>query len=56
MDEGDEGVDETQNAEWAAQEKHVFILSVAGKPIYSRWVANSSPSRMPCAATARGNR
>ena len=30
--------DVSNNAEWHAQEKHVFILSSAGKPIYSRCV------------------
>lgn len=28
--------DVSNSAEWRAQEKHVFILSSAGKPIYSR--------------------
>lgn len=26
-----------QNPEWKERKKHVFILSAAGKPIYSRW-------------------
>ncbi len=26
----------SNNNEWRSQEKHVFILSSAGKPIYSR--------------------
>lgn len=26
----------SSNAEWRSQEKHIFILSSAGKPIYSR--------------------
>jgi hypothetical protein len=26
-----------QNPDWKERKKHVFILSAAGKPIYSRW-------------------
>lgn len=28
--------DLSSNVEWRSQEKHIFILSSAGKPIYSR--------------------
>ncbi|GFG32545.1 hypothetical protein Cfor_09047 [Coptotermes formosanus] len=29
-----------QNPDWKERKKHVFILSAAGKPIYSRWYGN----------------
>lgn len=28
--------DELNNPEWKNQKKHIFVLSEAGKPIYSR--------------------
>lgn len=29
--------DELNNPEWKNQKKHIFVLSEAGKPIYSRY-------------------
>ncbi len=37
--------EEGQSPEWANNEKHVFILSIAGKPIYSRFAAQPATMR-----------
>lgn len=31
------GAVDPSGPEWQAHDKHVFIFSIAGKPIYSRW-------------------
>jgi hypothetical protein len=39
-DEEENAAADWHTAEWRQQKKHVFILSLAGKPIYTRYVVS----------------
>ncbi|XP_045599261.1 vacuolar fusion protein MON1 homolog isoform X2 [Procambarus clarkii] len=51
----EENLDEEylQNPEWIQKEKHVFILSESGKPIYTRYVQNQIVSVLTSSALTR---